>query len=176
MKRVMKKNPRQNEYTLYLYEHISNVLRSWEEILKPALEEHMDEWDLTQKDIDYIGQSMQHHDESKWEKEEFPYYLDHFYPADGGQVEDNDEPDELFDIAWLHHQHNNPHHWQYWCLIRDSSAYVPLEMPFEYVCEMVCDWHSFSAKYDDNTAYEWYQENGSKMKLNKYTRKYLKHC
>lgn len=29
---------------------------------------------------------------------------------------------EAFDLAWLKHQKRNPHHWQYWLLINDSSS------------------------------------------------------
>jgi len=29
---------------------------------------------------------------------------------------------EAFDIAWLHHQNRNKHHWQYWLLVNDSSS------------------------------------------------------
>ena len=35
---------------------------------------------------------------------------------------------------------------------------------------MVCDWHSFSAKNEDNSAYDWYQQQGNKMILSNYTR------
>ena len=28
---------------------------------------------------------------------------------------------KAFDIAWLKHQKRNPHHWQYWLLVNDSS-------------------------------------------------------
>lgn len=27
-----------------------------------------------------------------------------------------------FDLAWLKHQKRNPHHWQYWLLVNDSSS------------------------------------------------------
>lgn len=38
---------------------------------------------------------------------------------------------------------------------------------------MLCDWHSFSAKEKDSTAYAWYKENGPKMILSDNTRKLI---
>ena len=77
-----------------------------------------------------------------------------------------------FDLAWLHHQHNNPHHWQHWLLREDDGNMKALEMPFNYVVEMICDWWSFS--WTNGNLYEifdWYKENKPKMLLHKNTEK-----
>lgn len=158
-------NPRSTEYAEYIFTHLSNVTRSWNDILKPYLQDHLDEWDITDKDIRYIGSIVGKHDESKWNPEEFNAYCNHWYPTEGFP-----DDEEAYDRAWLHHQHNNKHHWQAWLLVRDGSEIRPIDMDFEYICEMLCDWHSFSAKYDGNTAKEWYEEHGDEMLLSENTR------
>lgn len=46
-----------------------------------------------------------------------------------------------FKRAWLHHQNVNPHHWQYWVLLNDFGCpETCLEMPEEYMLEMIADW------------------------------------
>ena len=54
------------------------------------------------------------------------------------------EVEDRFDAAWLHHQHNNPHHWQHWLLREDDGGTKALEMDHLYVVEMVCDHWAFS--------------------------------
>lgn len=165
MKRVVRQNPNSSIYSDYIYTHVTNVIRSWNEILLPALEAHMDEFGIDESDLELIGSVLQDHDASKWQEPEWTAYLNHFYPTDEFP---NDE--EKFDYAWLHHQHNNRHHWQHWILVRDEGNLYPMDMPFSEICNMVCDWHSFSAKNEDNSAYDWYQKQGDKMILSNYTR------
>lgn len=152
-----------SKYLKYLDDHISSVKRSWYEILYPTL---VTESDLTVEDFTKIQNVIDTHDQSKYSTEEFLPYLHHFYPT-----EENPDNEEEFDMAWLHHQKVNPHHWQYWVLIRDKgSAIVPMDMPLEYVIEMLCDWHSFSYKNPESTAYKWYQDNKNQMILSKNTK------
>lgn len=40
--------------------------------------------------------------------------------------------------GWLHHKGRNRHHWEYWYDMIDGK-WQPLEMPFNYFVEMVCD-------------------------------------
>lgn len=47
--------------------------------------------------------------------------------------------------AWLHHQHKNKHHWEYWVV--DPVSKQALPMPRKYLIEMVCDWRSFSREW-----------------------------
>lgn len=155
-------NPRESEYYKYLSNHIRNVRNSWD-----MLEDRMIE-SGKYKDVDYfkVYDQITNHDTSKLRDDEFDAYCNYFYPATG-----HGKDSKAFDAAWLHHQHNNSHHWQYYCLIRDDGSVEPLDMPIEDICEMLCDWHSFS--YDDpkSTAYKWYKSNKSKMKLSDKTRK-----
>ena len=165
MKLLKRENPNSSIYSEYIYRHVTNVIRSWNEVLFPSLEKHMDEFELTDLDLLDIAKVLSHHDESKWQEPEWTAYLNHFYPTDEFP---NDET--KFDYAWLHHQHHNRHHWQHWLLVRDEGNLYPMDMPFSEICNMLCDWHSFSAKHENNTAYEWYQKQGDKMILSNYTR------
>ena len=156
-------NPRKNEYYTYLNEHIGGVKSSWNNILKPYLESN----DYDPEVIDLAESHIIEHDLSKLGDDEFIPYCNHFYPVDGEF--DNDET--AFDLAWLHHQNINPHHWQYWVLIKDSGDIIPMDMPLDYICEMLCDWHSFSYKDPESTALAWYTANKDNMKFSDTTRK-----
>lgn len=85
------------------------------------------------------------HDNSKLSFEEFVPYVEAFYGDYGYSfIADKCETNldlippeiaaamraahrltmELFDVAWLYHQHRNPHHWQYWCLREDDPEEI----------------------------------------------------
>ena len=163
MKRVIYQNPRSSEYDEYLTTHITGVIRSWEELLKPAVLDMTNDIDA-EIDVDVIDSIISKHDASKYSSAEYPAYCNYFYPSDGF------EKDEVaFDLAWLHHQHHNPHHPQYWVLIRDEGEIVPMDMPIEYICEMLCDWHSFTLRDSKSTAYKWWTDNKDKMTLSANT-------
>lgn len=159
MKRVLKRNPRYSEYLDYLETHIDGVKRSWDEILRPCILENYPDVDIV--DID---NTIRLHDSSKYEDDEFNSYCDYFYPSDGFEKDENE-----FDLAWLLHQHRNPHHPQHWVLIRDSGETVPLDMPFKYICEMLCDWHSFTLRDPKSTAKKWWTDNRDDMVLSDNT-------
>lgn len=153
----------EDKYIDYIKRHQAGVLKSWKNILYPAL--------LTESDYDVelltdIEILINCHDESKFKSDEFDAYCDYFYPS-----EENAKDEEAFNKAWFLHQRRNPHHWQYWCLIKDSGKIIPLDMPVKYICEMLCDWSSFQFVVDKNsTANNWYQKNKNKMVLSDSTR------
>lgn len=70
-----------------------------------------------------------------------------------------------FDVAWLHHQKRNRHHWQYWHLYQDEDPDKILPMPDKYRREMLADWRGAGRAYagKDNTL-EWYTGRREKMK------------
>jgi len=108
------------------------------------------------------------HDRSKESRYEYDAYDLYFY---GNK---SYETVEAFRYAWLHHIHNNPHHWQYWVLINDDpdEGTIALDMPYEYIIEMICDWWSFS--WSKNNLYEifkWYAEHQPNMILSEKTQK-----
>lgn len=160
-------HPRNEEYVQYLTDHITNVRRYWTEVLKPAVQKDMPKG-VTDADIAYCDAAILQHDASKWENEEWGPYLNHFYPADGFP-----DVEAEYDKAWLHHLHNNPHHWQHWCMVNDDGTSRALDMPVGEILHMLCDWSSFSAKDPDSTGKQWWEDNGDKMTLSDTTRELI---
>jgi len=111
------------------------------------------------------------HDGSKFGSAEYGPYDAYFYG----------EPDEdAFNAAWLHHIHNNPHHWQHWLLMYDDGKYrdpgkiVALEMPKVFALEMVADWWSFSWRSGDLAGmFSWYEEHRDCIVLHQKTREFV---
>lgn len=162
-------NPRKGEYYQYLSWHISAVQKAWHTVLKPAMLKHLELDGYNINLFETVDRLVRNHDASKYNDDEFNSYCNYFYPADGFSKSEKD-----FNTAWLIHIHKNPHHHQHWVLIQDEGNLVPTDMPLEYICEMLCDWHSFSSKDATSTAYNWYQNNHSKMMLSKNTEKFIK--
>lgn len=114
------------------------------------------------------------HDWQKFTPVEWSPYVWSFY----GPWSYKDRPQHVkdaFDLAWLHHQHQGPHHWQYWLLREDSSVVTKvLQMPDRYHREMLADWIGASKAITgkDNTN-EWYLENRHKISLHDNTRKWV---
>ena len=78
-----------------------------------------------------------------------------------------------FRKAFLLHIKRNPHHWQHWILTNDdpNEEEVAMDMPYEYILEMVCDWWSSSwAKGDLNEIFNWWEENEKYIKISVKTR------
>lgn len=168
-------NDLENQYREYLKNHIQNVNRSWNEFIKPSLLKNLEDFDLTEDDLSDIDELVLSHDASKYSDKEFEGYRQWWYPVD-----DSLKDEVTYNQALNHHQKVNPHHWQYWLLVRDGGDLTPLDMPFKYVCEMICDWSSFQYKTPGSTANKWYSENKDKMTLSDNTRKlvekYLAMC
>ena len=127
-----------------------------------------------------VRRQLEKHDDSKYSEEEYDPYDVHFY----GDAYHDDLADEDFMYAFLHHLHNNPHHWQYWVLIEDSDEDHEeqiLCMPGCCVIEMVCDWWSFSwAKYNESNdkkdlydIFDWWENQKDRIKLHPDTRIYV---
>ena len=150
------------EYDAYLNNHRANVAKGYNWLHKnlPEIFDGMDEYKAT---------LWLNHDESKNNPDEYNAYDDYFYGKNRsyGVV-------MAFKQAWLKHIHRNPHHWQHWVLINDEpeEGEVILEMPYEYIIEMICDWWSFSWKNDDLTEiFSWYEKHSKYIKLAPKTRK-----
>ena len=152
------------EYDIYLEQHKDNVRKGyeWIKVHKPELLNCIDDIDALDKQI------MFDHDASKSEPIEYDPYDKWFY---GGNRSYKVKQD--FNYAWLHHIHNNPHHWQHWILHNDEpgEGMVVLDMQYDYVIEMICDWWAFSwAKGDLTEIFNWYDDHKDYMKLGKKTR------
>lgn len=113
------------------------------------------------------------HDMSKLLPSEFFAYADYFY-ANGDE--------RAFDMAWLKHQKRNDHHWQWWILNEDSGASKYMEMSWDAMTEMICDWVGAGKAMGkvspkDDPFYEtraWYRANQNKIRLNITTRQWVK--
>ena len=147
-------------YDIYLNEHIGAVQFLYKE---------------------FWGEELDHkHDESKYSKEEYDAYDAYFYPkpltnkSEASKYLRNLKIDRDFDYAWLHHLHNNPHHWQYWVLNNDDGTKTALDMPLKYIKEMLADWAAFSYIQGENKLIEWYNNNRDKQVMSKLTRERVK--
>lgn len=160
-------------YNQYLTEHIYNVQRAFAqtkqklgEILPPSV-------------LSYAAFVVQHHDASKFSTIEFDAYRKNFYPSkedsegvqryaeiieDGADVSNKLRQQALdqkvaYDTAWIHHAHSNKHHPEYWHTVDREDGMLSVPMDTSSVIEMLCDWHSFSAKNPESTAYYWWENN-----------------
>ncbi len=85
--------------------------------------------------------------------------------------------DQDFDYAWDHHQKTQPHHWQYYILVKDNGDVTWLEMPTIYVQEMLADWHGvqrhlvFMGRLPEVNVAAWYIKNYKNIMLAPLTRK-----
>ena len=160
------------EYDIYLNEHIENVQRglAW-------MRDNLKVNGLIDEEAMPIAfDHSLFHDSSKTSSEEYPAYDAYFYGGNRSYKVCQD-----FDYAWLHHQKLNPHHWQYWILIKDEPddkdedpfdtelhkpgpTLKPLLIPLEYIYEMIADWWTFSWKSGNLfEIFAWYNTNSPYM-------------
>lgn len=149
------------EYDLYLKEHRENVKKGfiWIRSNLPILLEPVE---------DLAWQIGMAHDYSKDDPEEYEAYDAYFYGGNRSY-----DVTQEFNYAWLRHIHKNPHHWQYWVLINDSpeEGEIIMDMPYNYIIEMICDWWAFSWANEDLTEiFKWYEQHKDYMKLSPKTR------
>lgn len=150
-------------YNEYLKQHRDNVIRGFNWI-----RENLPELLPNDENFNHL---FNWHDFSKYDNEEYQAYDNYYY---GGYQ--SDEILNNFNLAWLHHIHNNPHHWQFWVLINDdpNESEILLEIPYRYILEMICDWWSFSWKNGDLTEiFKWYDSHKNYIKMNEKSRKKL---
>ena len=149
------------EYDNYLEQHKANVRKGFEWLREniPGIVENIPnlEWQI-----------CFNHDQSKTEPDEYEAYDAYFYGGNRSYQVVQD-----FNYAWLLHIHRNQHHWQYWMLQNDDPELgeIVLDMPMNYIIEMICDWWSFSwSKGDLMEIFKWYEERKNYIKLSEMTR------
>ena len=107
------------------------------------------------------------HDLSKYSPIEFfesvKYFTGHRSPID------ECKKDKGYSMAWQHHKGRNPHHYEYWVDNFDGGG-TPLQMPFKYALELVCDYLAAGQAYNKKNfsylgEYEWWLEKKSKPLL-----------
>ena len=155
------------EYDEYLRNHILGV--------KQGLLWMYDNLKLSEEDRSALNDAINdfNHDQSKYTNDEYPAYDLYFYGNNRSFKVVQD-----FNYAWLHHIHNNPHHWQYWVLIEDDpktdKRAIGLKMPLKYVFEMIADWWSFSWRSGNlSEIFDWYQKHKEKIIMHDNTRKHI---
>lgn len=152
----------ERKYKDYLKEHKDNVTKAFDWIVK-----HIGNDIFTYIEYRTCQMLIRDHDSSKYDMEEFIPYALYFY---GEEKTDNIK--QHFNVAWLAHIHKNPHHWQHWVLINDDEGEECLEIPFEYIIEMICDWWSFSWKKGNlYEIFDWYDSHKDNMRINEQSRK-----
>ena len=132
-------------------------------------------------DLQRLIVTVKFHDASKLSSEEYDAYDAYFYGE-----ERTPEIEEAFDYAWLHHIHENPHHWQHWILKEDDSvndgdymAVKCLDIPDNYIIEMIADWWSFSwknylitgNKKELYSIFDWYDAHLNSIKMHPNSKK-----
>lgn len=150
------------EYDRYLHQHKNNVKRGFE-----WLQRNLPNILVGQPDASW--QIIFDHDSSKNNDDEYKAYDAYFYGNNCSY-----EVVEEFKRAWLRHIHRNPHHWQHWVLNNDDpdEGENILDMPYNYIIEMICDWWSFSwQKGDLGEIFNWYDEHSDYIKLSPKTRR-----
>ncbi len=121
------------------------------------------------------------HDMSKFSLVELIGYIKKFKSVTSFSRDKSGYYDPLDDInfayAWVHHVHNNKHHWQYWVVIRDDiegkEAFKILDMPKQYILEMLCDWWGASKAYKGKGMLYFWENNRDKLKLSENTVNYI---
>lgn len=102
------------------------------------------------------------HDLSKFSPKEFwtsvKYYQGNRSPIDA------EKEDKGYSYAWLHHWHNNKHHWIHWIDFDMKQNLTPYQMPYKYVIEAICDWIGAGKAYTKDKftwsePYEYYRDH-----------------
>ena len=156
-------------YDTYLVEHRSNVHKAFEWMCEHIPDIFKDE--ETRQACEH--QCTYSHDKSKYDAEEYAAYDAYFYGGNKSYAVTQE-----FNRAWLHHIHCNPHHWQYWILTNDDPnlGEFVLDIPLNYMIEMVCDWWSFSwASGHLDEIFDWYEEHSGYIKLSDDTKETVEH-
>lgn len=76
------------------------------------------------------------HDMSKFSPVEF-FESAKYYCGDRSPIDKCKEVNG-YSLAWFHHRGRNKHHWEYWVDNFDKGM-TPVQMPFKYALEMLCD-------------------------------------
>lgn len=142
----------EEQYLVYIAEHQENVRKAFNQYIDNILSIMKN--DSLRTTIEGLVVT---HDRSKLSSDEFDDYRKKFFPTSIDKKYDYDiTVKQDFDIAWLHHMNFNKHHPEYW-VIRDSDGIRPLDMPREYIVEMILDWIAMGMA-KNNTALDWFEK------------------
>lgn len=111
------------------------------------------------------------HDLSKYSLPEFLVSVKYFQGDRSPYVYEKEQFG--FSEGWLHHKGRNRHHWEYWYdMIK--GKWVPLEMPFPFFVEMVCDRVAAckiyqKEKYTQRSALEYFEKRNDRCYMHEKT-------
>lgn len=166
-------------YLNYVDEHVSNVMKAYVELFTKVTDQDIYDWGLETSEVREALRKLKKqitlHDASKYDDEEFYGYRLHFNPT--SKESERLAVDEVFardandnwNNAWTHHYKHNYHHPQAWLwldedngkyILREYSRSEALQMPLNYVFEMICDWHAMDIKFNTKLK-DWYNSNKS---------------
>lgn len=120
-----------------------------------------------------IGWQGLFHDLSKYSPIEFGKGA-HYYQGKRSPNEAERE-DVGYSLAWMHHKGRNRHHFEYWNDVNPKTKrYEPVEMPLNYLIEMLCDRVAackiYKGKdYTDASALEYYLRGNAKNAMHPQT-------
>lgn len=130
----------------------------WMEDYVDSLQKHIETINIAGNKLGVPVNQLNHHDDSKYSPEEFPYYARQFHGDKGDPTG--------FAYAWLHHCHENKHHWQHYVYpagYQVKGADIQngaLKMPEKYTLEMIADWLASSFCYTGSwNMGEWLSRN-----------------
>jgi hypothetical protein len=122
------------------------------------------------------------HDLSKYNPKEFFPYAYHFYKDNRpkrdptGYYKPTDTGNPVFELAWVHHIHNNKHHWQWWTIPTDGNGKKTYPISEKFCKEMICDWTgAHKAQKTKGSVIEWYMINKDKMLFHEKSKIYIEH-
>jgi hypothetical protein len=112
------------------------------------------------------------HDLSKYSHTEFWNGVKYFTGTASPHV--GERKVKGYSDAWLHHHNRNKHHAEYWVDIVDGKS-TPVNMPFKYLAEMICDRVAASMiyledKYTDAAPLDYYLAHMDENQFDEATR------
>lgn len=164
----LEKNLKVQEYLDYINNHVGNVIMMYKKDFYHFLDNEdlviTNEYFSTEEfkaAIAELADTIESHDASKYDEEEFNAYRRHFHPTKAEEAEEDQQTQrDEFEAAWEHHYTNNPHHPQYWV---NKETGVPTDMSLRAIIEMICDWNAMSYKFGQITT-DWYENKADKEK------------
>lgn len=112
------------------------------------------------------------HDLSKYSHTEFWNGVKYFTGTASPHV--GERKVKGYSDAWLHHHNRNKHHAEYWVDIVNGKS-TPINMPFRYLAEMICDRVAASMiylgdKYTDAAPLDYYLAHMDENQFDEATR------
>lgn len=124
------------KYKKYIDNHISNVIKAYNELIKNEWINNSYNRDIKEGLI-ALKSIIPNHDASKYSDAEFDAYRAWFYPIND---EEKENAREDFEMAKKHHYAENDHHPEHWV---DENG-NPVDMPLVAILHLICDWEAMS--------------------------------